>query len=181
MYGFLLYHLGMSLNHFSKSQKVTDFLSKLKLHFQTCPDSKVKKIHALVCSLNRTMRYFLDLSSSDEESVDSSTSTNTSSTSSSLLELEYSDNDESVIRLQRVYADDFMSAADEDSCYDGYHCSCIPTLAPPPSDILIGEEFIINFGILAASPPPPPAPLRRSRRARRKPIRFAEEYDRYYK
>ena len=127
------------------------------------------------------MRYFLDLSSSDEESVDSSTSTNTSSTSSSLLELEYSDNDESVIRLQRVYADDFMSTADEDSFYDGYHTSCIPVLASPPSDILIGEEFVIDFGILTASPPPPPPPLRRSRRARRKPIRFAEEYDRYYK
>ena len=120
------------------------------------------------------MRYFLDLSSSDEESVDS-TSTNTS-TSSSLLELEYSDNDESVIRLQRIYADDYMSSADEGSCYNGYNTSCIPVLASPPSDKLLGEEFIIDLSILAASPP-----LRRSRRARRKPIRFAEEYDRYYK
>ena len=73
-----------------------------------------------------------------------------------------------------------MSAADEDSCYDGYHTSCIPTLASPPPDILIGENFIIDIDLLITSPPPP-APLRRSCRARRKPIRFAEEYDHYYK
>ena len=81
-----------------------------------------------------------------------------------------SDNDDSTIGPDFATAVDYVSAFDgddEDSFYD----------VSSSRDNLPGE-YIIPPVVVTVTPSPP---LRRSTRIRRKPVRFADEYDKYYK